>query len=294
MKWSPLKIALISVISLSQILLLVFFLTYKNLNIALGSWSESANLTIYLKTDTTEPEKNQLIQFLKKIDENNQVLVTSRDQAAQEFKKSIGPYAAGLMNDDELTDLVPETIELVAPKAFSLNEKIDLFQKVTNALAKFSTVEESVFGMSWLQRFANVDKYIQNLGLGSFLILLLAMGFLSALMVKVLIEDSRSEVEVFNLLGATRWSIYKIYLKDISITVALSLFLTGSISYLLFYLTRSALLQSDLGHLIGAKISYLNLTEISLFTISVVLFIYFISAMAMISSLNKLSHLTYD
>jgi len=294
MKWSPLKVALISVISLSQILLLVFFLTYKNLNIALGSWSESANLTIYLKTDTTESDKNQVIQFLKKVNENNQIVLTSRDQAAKEFKKSIGQYASGLMNDDELTDLVPETIELIAPKSFSLDEKIDLFQKVSNALSKFSTVEESVFGLSWLERFSNVDKYIQHLGLGSFIILLLGMGFLSALMVKVLIEDSRAEIEVFNLLGATRWSIYKIYLKDISYTVALSLILTGALSYLLFYFARSALVHSELGQFVGARISYLSLQEFALFTFSVASFVYLISLGSMISSLNKVSHLTYD
>lgn len=294
MKWSPLKIALISVISLSQILLLVFFLTYKNLNIALGSWSESANLTIYLKTDASEIEKNQIVQFLKKVNESNEVTVTSREQAAQDFKKSIGQYAAGLMNDDEMTDLIPETIELAAPKAFSLDEKIDLFQKVSNALSKFSSVEESVFGLSWLQRFSNVDKYIQNLGLGSFIILLIGMGFLSALMVKVLIEDSRAEIEVFNLLGATRWSIYKIYLKDISYTIGLSLILTGTLSYLLFFLIRNALLRSDIGHFIGARLSFLNLQELSLFSILVAVFVYVISVISMISSLNKVSHLTYD
>lgn len=294
MKWSPLKIALISVMSLSQILLLVFFLTYKNLNIALGSWSENANLTIYLKTDATEADKNQVIQFLKKVDEGNQVTVTAREQAAQEFKKSIGQYSAGLMSDDELIDLIPETIELAAPKNFSLDQKIDLFQKVSNALSKFSTVEESIFGLSWLQRFANVDEYIQKLGLGSFLILLLGMGFLSALMVKVLIEDSRAEIEVFNLLGATRWSIYKIYLKDISYTVILSLMLTGAISYLLFIATKTALLRTDLGQFIGNRLMFLNFFELSVFTMAVAAFVYLISVISMVSSLTKVSHLTYD
>lgn len=294
MKWSALRVALISVISLSQILLLVFFLTYKNLNIALGSWSENANLTIYLKTDSTENEKNQLVQFLKKVDEKNQIAVISRDKAAEEFKKSLGAYASGLMSDDELIDLVPETIELTAPKGFPLDEKIDLFQKVSNALTKFSSVEESVFGMSWLQRFSKVDKYIQSLGLGSFAILLLAMGFLSALMVKVLIEDSRSEIEVFNLLGATRWSIYKIYMKDISLTVALSLVITFAVIYGLFLAIQSALLHSDFGRFVGERIRFLNLQETGLFIVVVILFVYSISAVAMVSSLKKLSHLTYD
>lgn len=294
MKWSALKIALISVISLSQVLLLVFFLTYKNLNKALGSWSENANLTIYLKTDATESDRNQLIQFLKKIDEKNDVLVTSREKSANEFKKSIGSYASGLMSDDELIDLVPETLELIAPKKFSLDEKIELFQKVSNALTKFSTVEESVFGLSWLQRFSKVDKYIQSLGLGSFVILLLSMGFLSALMVKVLIEDSKSEVEVFNLLGATRWAIYKIYLKDIALTILLSLVLTFVMSYLILFSIKSALLQSELGRLIGERFSFLSVQESLIFVIAVVAFIYFISVISMVSSLNKLSHLTYD
>ncbi len=294
MKWSPLKIALISVISLSQILLLVFFLTYKNVNIALGSWSENSNLTIYLKTDASENERNQIVQFLKKVNDSNEVKITTREQSAEEFKKSIGQYAAGLIGDDELTDLIPETIELAAPKYYSLDQKIDLFQKVSSALSKFSSVEESVFGLSWLQRFSNVDKYIQNLGLVSFVILLLGMGFLSALMVKVLIEDSRAEIEVFNLLGATRWSIYKIYLKDITYTVSLSLLLTCTISYFLFYLTKTALLRSDIGQLIGNRLSFLNYQELSLFTASVAAFVYLISLISMISSLNKVSHLTYD
>lgn len=294
MKWSALKIALISVISLAQILLLSFFLTYKNLNVALGSWSESANLTIYLKTDSTETDKSQLLQFLKKVDEKNEIRLVSREQAAKEFQKSLGSYATGLMSEDELVDLVPETVELMAPKSFSLNEKIDLFQKISNALTKFSTVEESVFGLSWLQRFSKADQYIKTIGFISFLILLLAMGFLSALMVKVLIEDSKAEVEVFNLLGATRWSIYKIYLKDLSVTVALSLILTFTSSYFLFFSAKTAFIQSEFGQLFGERLVFLSLKEASIFIITVLIFIYIISLGSMTSSLKKLSHLTYD
>ncbi len=294
MKWSTLKIALISVISLSQILLVVFFLTYKNLNILLGSWSENANLSIYLKTDTTESEKNQLVQFLKKLDEKDEVVLISRQKAAKDFQKSVGSYAAGLLSDDELIDLVPETIELVAPKSFSLDEKIEFFKKVTAGLNKFTIVEESVFGLSWLQRFSQVDKYLRSIGLGSFLILLLAMGFLAALMVRVLIDDSKAEIEVYNLLGATRWSIYKIYMKDLTITVLGSLVITFSVSFALFYLAQSSILESEAGRFFGDKLSFLNFQESFVFIAVVLLFIYAISLNSMISSLKKLSHLTYD
>ncbi len=294
MKWSTLKVALISVISLSQILLLVFFLTYKNLNVVLGSWSENANLSIYLKTDTTESEKSQLIQFLKKIDEKNSVNFVSREQAAKEFQKSVGSYASGLLSDDELIDLVPETIELVAPKAFSLDEKINFFQKVTTGLSKFTTVEESVFGLSWLQRFSKVDKYLRSVGFGTFGVLLLAMGFLAALMVRVLIDDSKAEIEVFNLLGATRWSIYKIYLKELSVTVTISLIITLGATYGLFFAAKSAVLESEMGRFFGDRLVFLTFQESIIFILAVLAFIYMISLNSMISSLKKLSHLTYD
>ena len=294
MKWSTLKIALISVISLSQILLLIFFLTYKNINILLGSWSENANLSIYLKADTTEAEKNQLVQFLKKLNDKDEVVVVSREQAAKEFQKSVGSYSAGLLNADELIDLVPETLELIAPKALSLDEKINFFQKVTAGLSKFDTIEESVFGLSWLQRFSQVDKYLRSIGLTSFFVLLLAMGFLSALMVRVLIDDSKAEIEVFNLLGATRWSIYKIYLKDLTITVLGSLAITFGVTYALFYASKASILQSEAGRFWGGKFLFLNVQESAIFMSIVLIFIYAISLNYMISSLNKLSHLTYD
>ena len=294
MKWPALKIALISVIGLSQILLLSFYLGYKNINVALGSWSENNALTIYLKPDTTDQEKDKLLQFLKSSDPHSESVFVSRNQAAKEFQKSIGSYASGILNDDELIDLVPETIEIFPDKAKSLAEKISFFQFLSNELIQFPEVEESVFGIDWLQKFSIVDRFFKLIGYVSFIVLLLSMGFLSALMVRVLIDDARSEIEVFNLLGATRWSIFKIFLKDLCVTVALSLVLSFAVTYLLFASVKSAVAQNGLGNFVAEKMLFLNFDEGFAFCLMVIVFIFVISLNTMTSSLKNLSQSTYD
>lgn len=294
MKWSSLKLALIAVISMAQILVLCFYIAYKNLNLVLGSWSDSTSLTIYLKTDSTDDDKGKLINMLESVNPESEIIFVSRSQAAKDFQKSIGSYASGLFSEDELIDLVPESIELFPSKNLALNEKLSFFETVSKRLLEMPQVEESVFGSNWLQRFSKIDTFLKYFGYAAFFILLLAMGFLSALMVRVLIDDSKNEIEVFNLLGATRWSIYKTFLKDICMTISLSLILSFTLSYFLFASLKAALVRNQLGQFLTDKLIFLDAREAGIFSFLVILFILLISLNTMTAALKKLSHLSYD
>jgi cell division transport system permease protein len=294
MKWSVLKLALLFVLSLSQILLLTFFLSYKNLNLILGSWSESSNLSVYLKTDASDEDKIKISSFLKENQQIETAEIITRDQSAKEFQNSLGEYAAGLLSDDELLYLVPESIEIKPVKSLSLESKIDLFQNVSLALKNFSGVEEVVFGADWLNRFSKADHILKSLGLVCFLTLFISMSFLAALMVRVLIEDSKSEIEVYNLLGATRWSIYRIFLKDLYLTIFLSLVLTFSFLYLIFNFVKNIYLKKEMFSFLSEKLVFLSLKEVVVFSVVVFCFIFFSSMLSLSASLKKVNHLTYD
>lgn len=294
MKWSSLKLALISIICVSQVIIISFFLIYKNLNIILGSWSDNASLTIFLKTDTIESEKNQLTEFLKKNPNTQDVKIIDRNQAAKDFQNSIGQYATGLLSEDDMIDLIPESLELFPKASLNFEEKIVFLKTITDKLSQFSIVDESVSGLNWLKRFSKIDQFIKWLGITVFVVLLLAMGFLSALMIRVLIDDSKSEIEVLNLLGATRWSVYKLFLKDLSYTATLSILFSFIGSYGLFTFFKSSIKQQQIGLIIIEKISFLTLSESIVFIFVVFLFIFSCSLQSMTSSLKMLTQFTYD
>jgi cell division transport system permease protein len=294
MKWSPLKVSLIAVISLLQIFLIVFYLSYKNLNSLLGSWSDSSALTIYLKTDASEKDVAQLMDFLKDQKTIREAKLINRKQAITEFQKSIGATTAGLLTEDELIDLIPETIELYSTLDISGEEKISFFEKLSQKIKANQFVDEVLIGANWLKRFTSVDQFFQMFGFSCFLILLLTMGLLTSLMIRVLIEDSKSEIEVFNLLGATRWSIYKIYLKDILFSSLLCLVMSISLSYFIFIGFRSAFIASEFGKHFASTFYFVEPKEFLLFSLAVLFFILLSSLSSITASLKNLSQSTYD
>ena len=114
------------------------------------------------------------------------------------------------------------------------------------------------------------------------------------MMVRVYIDDSKQEIEIRSLLGATRWSIYQLFLRDIFYFLAASLFVSFSVLFLIFTYTKNRLSDSELSSIIADNFQFLSLNE-SLFVISAIfIFIYTNSFFTIQSSVNRLNQLTND
>ena len=249
---------------------------------------------VFLKIDAAEDEKAALIQSIKSEASVISVEETDREKAGLEFQKSLKEYSAGLVTTDELIDLIPETLEVDVDKSLSLEQRAVAFQELDGRIRVLPGVDDVSYSATWLTKFERIDKLARSAGLFIFLLVLIIISYLVALMIRAYIDDSKQEIEIYNLLGATRWSLYKLFLKDIFIFLIGSLATSIGALYVVFNYLKAHLNSAGLSQLIVSNLNFLTISEIAVLSAILFAFIYFNSFLTITSSVNRLNQISND
>jgi cell division transport system permease protein len=294
MKWTTLKISLLFIITLSQIMILAGFLSYKNLNTVLGSWNNAAHLSIYLQTDILDDERSAIETKIRKNANVEKVEFIDREKAAKDFQKSFGAYSAGLLSVDELVDIVPEAFVVSLKNELSLLQKMSVFDDIILETKTLTGIDEVSFGGEWLKKFSKLDQTLKSVGLFILAIVLLSVSFMSALMVRILIDDAKPELEVYSLIGATRWFTYKIFLREMLAFTMLSLVLTFISLLGIFAYLKNVYLSKNMNLAFAERLTFLSPSEIIIFCVLVSIFIFVSSFIALKTTIQRLNQFSYD
>lgn len=298
MKASTLRTSLFFVITLSILILISGLLFYKNLVGIMTAWNQANRMTIYLKIDTSQNEREKLVTWLRQQNHVTATEYVSREQAAVSFRESLKEFSAGLLSEDDFYDLIPETLEVDLSADLNLSEREAGFATLKDDLMKSgalaATVDEIHYGADNLKKFERLDRVIRSVGTLIFFIVLISISYLIALMVRVFIEDSKQEIEVYSLLGATRWSIYRLFLRDIFLFLSASLFLSFTLLFFIFVFVRERLSSSDLASLWSGSLRFLSFGESATVAGLLFLFIYLSSFLTIRSSVSRLTPLSNE
>lgn len=291
MRWSSLKISLLVVLTFSMLLILMSGLFYKNLNILLGFWDKDNRVSIYLKADATESDKENVLQLLKSRNEIEDIQFVDRTQATADFKKMFGEYSAGMVTVDEIIDLVPESFTAKLKVVPNLDSSFTGFKL---SVADQPLVESISYGGEWLSKFAKFDRALKFVGLILVLVLSLSVTLISALMVRSLVDESRNEIEVLSLIGATRWLIYRRYLAVLLYFFIISLSFSLVISYSIFYFFKNNFLLSEGFNFVATSLKFLSVTEVVFVLLILFVFIMSGAAVSLRSTLMRLNLFSYE
>lgn len=294
MKIAPLKVSLFIVITVSILMIVAGLLFYKNLIGILGAWNQSNKMSVYLKVDTTTEEKNKIIAFIKQKPDVSSVNIVDRTAAGLAFQNTLKEFSSGLVTEDEMVDLIPETIEVDLNSSLSLKERETVFAEIASKLKIYDSIEDLSYSADWLKKFEQFDKILKSVGLLIFITLLVSISYLVALMVRVYIDDSKQEIEIYSLLGATRWSIYRLFLKDVFLFLSTSLLTSFAILFFAFTYAKTKLTASGLSMVISENIHFLTFSESMTVVFALFIFIYLNSFITIQSSVNKLNQLNND
>ena len=294
MKVAPLKLSIFVVITVSILMLVSGLLFYKNLIGVLGAWNQSSKMSVFLKVDTTAEDKERIVLFLKETSTVENVTLIDRSQAGTAFRNSLKEFSSGLMTDDEMIDLIPETLEVDLKSSTGLNQREAVFADIAAGLRQHAQVEEVSYSASWLRKFELLDNIFRTTGFMVFLIVLSSISYLVALMVRVYIEDSKQEIEIYSLLGVTRWSVYKLFLKDVFIFLTASLVTSFALLFLSFQIIKTKFATSGLSVMITENLRFLSFSEVLFVTAALFVFIYLNSFLTIQTAVTKLNQLSND
>lgn len=160
-----------------------------------GSWQRAAQISLYLKLDTSEAAGQKLRDEIAGMPDVAEADWISREQALAEFQQQSGiGEALRDLPDNPLPGVVvvtPNEVDKPTLEALRLR------------LAELPGVQQAQLDLLWVERLSAILKLGEHFVFGLTLLLVLALLLVIGNTIRLHIENRRTEIEVIKLVGGT-------------------------------------------------------------------------------------------
>jgi len=192
----------IGTITLALLIVSLFLLVFVNLESTADSWSGKIQVTAYFDKEPSPQELAAILAGVKAIEGTDKVGYVSKQEAMKRFRGRLKGQETLL--DGVAADVLPASIEITLKRKTREDAAMEAY------VARLKTVPgitEVQYGEEWVRRFNAFLNFLRFVGalLGGFL--LMAVLFIVSNTIKLTIYARREEIEVMELVGATRFFI---------------------------------------------------------------------------------------
>src|SRR3954471_20638563 len=198
--WRGRKAALLSILTIAGgLFVLGFFLVLNaNLQRLVGRWTESAELSVYLKDDITPDQLRVVDELVTQSGLAAEREYVSKPRAASRFKQDFPDLAAAA--DRLESNPFPASFEIrLKPEVREAGGAVD---NLATTLAGVRGVADVRYDRRWLTRLNSVVRLLRSLGLGIVLLLAFASALTVANVVRLAASAREDEIEIMTLVGA--------------------------------------------------------------------------------------------
>lgn len=198
--WRARTAAVLSVLTIAGgLFVLGFFLTLNtNLQRLVGRWTESAELSVYLKDEATQPQLRVVDDLIAQSGLAASREYVSKPQAAARFKQDFPDLAgaADRMEDNPF----PASFEVrLKPEVREAGAAVD---NLAATLGGVQGVADVRYDRRWLARLNAVVRFLRALGLAIVVLLAIASALTVANVVRLAASAREDEIEIMALVGA--------------------------------------------------------------------------------------------
>ncbi len=186
----------------------------QNLNRVLTLWGESLHMSIYLKENVTPEQTESLRRRMDNDKRIGRVEWIGREQALASFQEQLASYAPDLLKDADLMRFIPQSFQVRVSDLISATTQLETLRVLSDELKSFAGVEEVSFGQEWVKTYASIVKAFTQIGGWIMIILIAASLFMISNAVSSSILQRKSEIEVLELVGASKWFIRGPFLAE--------------------------------------------------------------------------------
>ncbi|RJQ49427.1 MAG: ABC transporter permease [Nitrospiraceae bacterium] len=186
-------------VSIGLTILCAFVLINANMNSALQKWAQSFGVVVYLSEDISRDAEGALEEHFLKDNDIEEVNYISKDQAAEEIKKTLGQHAVILdvFNESPL----PSSFELKLRSKFLDPARV---REKAAQMQKLEGVQEVQYGEKWLSSLSTIAKTLKICSIVFGTAIFIAVTFITYSTIKIFLHRRRDEIETLKLLGASR------------------------------------------------------------------------------------------
>jgi cell division transport system permease protein len=198
--WRRRRAALLAVLTIaSGLFVLGFFLVLNsNLQRLVGRWSESAELSVYLRDDANAEQLRSIDEFVSRSGLGAEREYVSKERAAVRFKEDFPDLAV----TSEKLDRNP------FPASFEVRLKPEM-RDADTAIASLATnlgampgVADVRYDRRWLSRLNGAVRLVRGIGLLIIVMLAVASALTVANVVRLAATARSDEIEIMQLVGA--------------------------------------------------------------------------------------------
>jgi cell division transport system permease protein len=198
--WRGRKAAILSVLTITGgLFVLGFFLALNtNLQRLVGRWTESAELSVYLKDDATGEQLRMVDDLVAQSGLAAHHAYVSKTQAAARFKQDFPDLAGAADRVD--SNPFPASFEVrLKPEVREAGAAVD---NLASTLAGVRGVADVRYDRRWLTRLNALVRFLRALGLGIVVLLAFASALTVANVVRLAASARQDEIEIMSLVGA--------------------------------------------------------------------------------------------
>jgi cell division transport system permease protein len=196
----------IAVLGLSLTLPATFYVLVKNTHAVADNWQNASEISLFLKKDLPEKQRQQLVTRVGLYPEVDQLSYISPQAALDEFQQ-----LSGFGNALQYLDKNPlPPVLLVIPTS-----KHSTTHLASELLAKLEDEREVEFGkldIEWLQRLDAIIALFEDVVFSIAILLFLSVLLIVGNTIRLAILNKKTEIEVMKLVGATESFIQRPFL----------------------------------------------------------------------------------
>jgi cell division transport system permease protein len=198
--WRGRKAAILSVLTIAGgLFVLGFFLALNtNLQRVVGRWTESAELSVYLKDDATAGQLKMVDELVSQSGLAASREYVSKEQAAIRFRQDFPDLAGAADRMD--SNPFPASFEVrLKPEVREAGAAVD---NLASTLAGVQGVADVRYDRRWLTRLNAVVRFLRALGFAIVVLLAIASALTVANVVRLAASAREDEIEIMELVGA--------------------------------------------------------------------------------------------
>jgi cell division transport system permease protein len=248
-------------ISLSVLIVCAFFLFFINTGEIIDSWKKGLRIMAYLKPGFNHAELTGLQATIESLEGVQSARFISKEEALSQLKVQMERQASLLENLAE--NPLPDAFEIRMTATSGSWQQIE---SLAAQVASLAPVEEAEYGQRWIGRFVHLISLFRLAGYAMGALFFMAMVFIVANTIRLVIYSRREEVEIMRLVGATD-SFIKIpfYLEGI-IQGGLGAAVGLGVLYAAFFFISSSLQQGLFSDLFQLQFFSLRLLAAIIFS----------------------------
>lgn len=246
-------------IAVALFLLGTFSLLVHNASLSVSHEGGEVMVTVFLKDSVTKNDVEQLSNRLTDLAGDTPVTFTDKSEALSSFRKLLGEEAVileGLEKDNPL----PASLDV----RLSTSEAAEsLHSRVVAALSGDTRVDSIRYSRGVVQQIRKVLAIFRVGGIVGVIFLLVITGFIIANTIKLALYSHRMEVEIMQLVGARRGSIYAPYVLEGAFQGICGAVFGLVLVFAVFFLIEGALLKTEALAVIFPDFQFLSFSTVS-------------------------------